>query len=199
MTSLKMRFSGYLKQLVGEVTGSQALHEKGKREVLGTLESEPAGAVTPFEADGQRDGARSGSTAPLLDPGNKAGSSSGPLQKEKLKTVYTQLLPDIEAGAGPYVKVSSEDEVLYVPLSEGDPFDHAKNAIIKLSENLTARSQRVTAPTEAELRQEQRRPRDANEIDDPDDRLQIGLEDSFPASDPPAAAARSTLPKTRDQ
>lgn len=117
MNSSITRLEGYLKQLIGEVVGSQALHDEGKYESLGAPESEPASAA-----------------------------------------VYAQLLPEIGPGGGPYVKVSSEDTVVYVAISEGAPFDHARDVLIKMAENLTSKPEETRAPTEPEPRKVHQRP-----------------------------------------
>ena len=56
MTSFTTRLGGYLKQLVGEVVGSPALHEKGKREVVGAADAEPAQSDRLSDADAARVG-----------------------------------------------------------------------------------------------------------------------------------------------
>jgi len=210
MTSFTTRLGGYLKQLVGEVVGSPALHEKGKREVVGAADAEPAQSDRLSDADAARVGSPPLRTdaRPAMTSGRHASTAGGihadfergldlpPSRKEKIMPVYTQLLPEIEPGSGPYVKVSSQDNVLYVAISEGDPFKHAKEVVIRMAEGLTAKPERAAVPAGADARDERR---SAETPSDLEDELEIGLEDSFPASDPPAAVTRSTLPKKHTQ
>ncbi|KGF67384.1 hypothetical protein LL06_22500 [Hoeflea sp. BAL378] len=104
------------------------------------------------------------------------------------------MLPEIEPGSGPYVKVSSDDAVMYVPITEGDPFEHAREAVLKMAEELTAKPERATAPAGADARDSRNNTHGSDTPDDLEDELEIGLEDSFPASDPPAATTSEIRP-----
>lgn len=116
-------------------------------------------------------------------------------------SVYTQLLPELDETEGPFVKVTADGHALYVKTASGgrtaDPQAHARQLILKIAEELTAKPERTTADAEAEERQYLSSRNPAAGESDLDQELEVGLEDSFPASDPPAAAARTVLPKTQ--
>lgn len=205
MTSIKQRFGGYLKQFVGEVTGSQTLHEKGKSDVLGAASHETEIAeFRPGTGRARHAGEAVGSTGaiPTPAPGNQSAavdrdSASRLPGNGKEMQIYTQMLPEIEPGHGPYVKVSSGDTVVYVAALGGDTFGQAKNAIVRLADNLKAKPDKANTPIAAQSNDQHHNDRDTNRVDDIEDQLEIGLEDSFPASDPPAAVAKTSLPKKR--
>tara|TARA_R110002020_G_scaffold25060_5_gene81593 strand:+ start:7617 stop:8258 length:642 start_codon:yes stop_codon:yes gene_type:complete len=210
MTSFTTQLGGYFKQFVGEVVGNPALHEKGKREVVGAPESEtvetsplsdadaallgtppPGGSASPPPAASRRQ-----TTAEAFGADFDRGSGQDAPRKEKPMTVYTQLLPEIESGSGPYVKVSSDDAVLYVPITEGDPFEHAREAVLKMAEHLTAKPEKAPNTTVSNAGDDRGNAHSPDNPDDLEDELEIGLEDSFPASDPPAATTSEIRPKT---
>ena len=83
-------------------------------------------------------------------------------------------------------------------ISEGDPFKHAKEGRHQgWPKGLTAENPKgQPSLAGADARDERR---SAETPSDLEDELEIGLEDSFPAADPPAAVTRSTLPKKHTQ
>lgn len=198
MTSIRHRIGGYLKQIVGEVVGSQSLHETGKREILGLPEDGRTEAIVASVSDQSLETGSPVypvSSAPVADAQPSSCRSDHPhQQKERKMSVYTQMLPKIEQDHEAFVKVASENHVLYVPISNGATFQDARAAVIEMAKRLTAEPEKATAPSDAESGSEEPGGR-AETNEDLDDQLDIGLADSFPASDPPAAAASTVLPK----
>lgn len=116
-------------------------------------------------------------------------------------SVHTELLPELDDTEGPFVKVTTDGHALYVKTLGGrrtaDPLANARELILGIAEELTATPEMSTVGAEVVGRQYLRSRKPASGAGDLDDQLEIGLKDSFPASDPPAAATRTTLPKTR--
>lgn len=203
MTSTKQLIGGYLKQMVGEVVGSQSLHETGKREVLGVPEDKPAKATTISAPDpsAKRDKPTDpGPIGPKFSAGARpAGSVSdqGRQKEDKDVRVFTQMLPEIEQPHGAFVKVEAEDDVLYVPIPIGATFQDAKDVVVKMATRLNAELEKSKVRADIAPRGGKRGAADAEDYQDLD-QLEIGLLDSFPASDPPAASISTVLPKKYD-
>ncbi|MDF1609382.1 hypothetical protein PZ897_14450 [Hoeflea sp. YIM 152468] len=202
MTSIKHRIGGYLKQIVGEVVGSQPLHDSGKREVLGLPEHTPADETTTSAAHPAAQAGEPLNPDPVAPkPAAGAGPSRalpehGHQQKQRKVSVFTQMLPKIEQGDGALVKVASEDEVVYVAIRPGGTIQDARDIVVRMADRLTAEPEKAPVPDDAETADGGRSTAPADEHDDLADQLEIGLLDSFPASDPPAAATSTVLPKT---
>ena len=203
MTSVKHWISGYLKQFVGEILGSQRLHEEGKGEVRDLPEAENAELIAASAAEPR---AQTGQTVNPDPASPKSAPPSGQTDfhehvhqpKERNVSVYTQKVPEIERGHGALVKIVSEGDVVYVAICPGATIEDAKSIVVRMAKHLTVVQEKASVSGDAATADARLGHPHAEESEDLDDQLEIGLFDSFPASDPPAAATSTMLPKKHD-
>ena len=144
MTSIKDQVSGYFKQVVGEVVGSQQLHESGKREVLGLPEEAPAEAITTSAAHSAAQPGEPVAAGPVVP---KSTASATPMmalpdpehrQNQSEATVHIHMLSKVDEGHGVFVKMASDDDVVYVAVPHGTTIQDARNVVSRMAKRLTA-------------------------------------------------------------